>query len=97
VSSIEVLAATYGNNIPTLPKGNVTAQLAAACNGRTTCTYEISVAKLGNPADGRRKTFVASYRCTGDAAAHHVSVPAEADGRSTTLSCAKAHGRAPSN
>jgi hypothetical protein len=55
------------------------------------------VAKLGNPADGRRKTFVASYRCTGDAAAHHVSVPAEADGRSTTLSCAKAHGRAPSN
>ncbi|HWU88707.1 MAG TPA: CHAT domain-containing protein [Kofleriaceae bacterium] len=94
--TIKVLAATYGDNVASVPKSNATAKLAASCDGKTTCEYAISVASLGDPAVGSPKTFVASYQCTGDAAAHNLSVPAEANGRTTTLSCPTAAATAPS-
>ena len=48
---IRVVAGTYGGNCQA-PHGNKTEHLAAACNGRTDCTYKIDYTVIGDPAVG---------------------------------------------
>jgi len=59
---ITVTAATYGQNCGQ-PRGNVTSFLAAACNGKADCTYEIHWETIGDPAYGCQKDFIAEWSC----------------------------------
>jgi hypothetical protein len=59
---IHVLAATYGGNCHA-PHGNATARLAAACNGKPSCTYKVDVEVLGDPAPLCAKEFLAEWSC----------------------------------
>jgi hypothetical protein len=56
----------------------VTANLAAACNGRMNCNYQINYKVLGDPARGCAKTFIVYYRCLPNPAVHVCQVGAEA-------------------
>jgi hypothetical protein len=83
---INVIAGTYGGNCGQ-PRGNVTADLAAACNGRATCAYTVDHNVIGDPAYGCAKDYVAEWACSGSGGGT-VSAPAEAGyGSQVTLAC----------
>jgi hypothetical protein len=87
VPTISVTSATYGGNCGA-PAGNVTSQLAAACNGRTTCSYTIDYRVLGDPAPGCAKNYVAQWKCGTNPTVRSVTAPAEAGfGSVVTLTC----------
>ena len=68
--------------------GNATAALAKACDAaKTSCVFAVEDTKLGDPATGCGKDFVASWRCGGDPKIHQFYLAAEASGRSALLSC----------
>jgi hypothetical protein len=73
--AIRVTEATFGGNCKA-PRGNMTAILGAACNGRPACAYTIDYTKIGDPASGCQKDYVAQYQCGGTAKS--ASVPPEA-------------------
>lgn len=84
---VNVVSATYGGNCGAAA-GNVTAQLAAACNGRSTCTYTIDYHVLGDPAPGCAKTYAAQWRCGTSATTYNATAAAEAGfGSTVTLVC----------
>jgi hypothetical protein len=74
---IEVVAGTYGENCHAA-HGNVTAALAAACDGKTSCDYKVDYHVIGDPAPGCSKRYLAEWRCGGDAHDRQVEVAAEA-------------------
>ena len=97
-SVIHVVDATYGQTCrdfvppsgrPNLVKvGNFTAALTSACDkAKTTCLFAVDAVKLGDPAPGCSKDFVASWRCGSDPKVHDFYLAAEASGRSALLSC----------
>ena len=97
-SVIHVVDATYGlacqEFVPSPGKhnlvkvGNVTAALTSACDkAKTTCLFAVDAVKLGDPAPGCSKDFVASWRCGSDPKVHDFYLAAEASGRSALLSC----------
>src|SRR5262249_50728931 len=59
---IQVVAATYGANCRA-SRGNSTKFVAAACAGKTTCTYRVDVSNLDDPVPGCLKDFVAEWTC----------------------------------
>jgi hypothetical protein len=59
---ITVTSATYGGNCGQ-PKGNVTGFLASACNGKSSCDYEIHWETIGDPAFGCQKDFSVEWTC----------------------------------
>jgi len=59
---ISIVSGTYGGNCH-VPTGNVTASLAAACNGKTSCDYVVDYHVIGDPAYGCAKDYVATWRC----------------------------------
>lgn len=63
-SGIGVLSATYGGNCGR-PEGNVTAHLAGACNGKSSCGYSVDYKVIGDPAPGCKKDYVAKWKCGG--------------------------------
>lgn len=92
---INVLAATYGattqsvggavcNKIAT---GNATQEVSNLCNGRSDCSYAISVSALGDPSPNCKKNFVVTYTCGTDQTQKNVTVPGEANGQTANLSC----------
>ena len=74
---------------PNLVKvGNFAAVLTGACdNAKTTCLFAVDAVKLGDPAPGCSKDFVANWRCGSDPKVHDFYLTAEASGRSALLSC----------
>jgi hypothetical protein len=95
---IHIVDATYGlacqgfvppSGKPNLVKaGNATAALTSACDkAKTTCLFVVDVGRLGDPADGCGKDFVANWRCGSDQKINQFYLTAEADGRSALLSC----------
>lgn len=57
-----VIEATYGANCGA-PAGNVTAAVAAACDGRFSCSYAITNGTAAAPAVECAKDFAATWRC----------------------------------
>jgi hypothetical protein len=86
-TAITVVQATYGANCG-VPAGNVTRQLAAACNGKAMCSYAIDVRVLGDPRFGCEKKYVARWQCSGKTGTRTGTVGPEAgNGQSINLSC----------
>ena len=97
-SVIHVVEATYGQSCKDfmpppghtnqVKAGNATAELTKACDTKkATCIYEVDDTKIGDPATGCGKDFIAIWRCGGDPQVHRLFLPAEASGRSVLLSC----------
>jgi M6 family metalloprotease-like protein len=81
---VQVAEATYGENCGA-PRGNVTAPLAKACGGRTTCGYRIDHKVIGDPKAHCFKEFKVSWRC--GSVNRETSAPPEASGREIYLFC----------
>jgi len=95
---IHVVDATYGlackdftppSGRPNQVKvGNVTAALTSACDkAKTSCSFAVDVAQIGDPAPGCGKDFIANWRCGNDPKVHPFYLTVEANGRSALLSC----------
>jgi hypothetical protein len=80
----QIRSATYGGNCGA-PAGNESAVVAAACNGKNSCSFVIDWKELGDPAHGCGKNFVVEWRCGGSSKPSTVTVPAEAGLRKTAL------------
>ena len=76
-SGIQVMSATYGASCGA-PAGNATRVLISACNGLSSCDYNVEVTKLGDPAGGCSKDFTLAYRCVPDTTRLDIALPAEA-------------------
>ena len=84
---IRVLAGTYGANCGQA-RGNKTAHLATACNGRDTCEYVVNHQVIGDPAVGCAKNYTAEWQCTGASRNLQASAAPEAGyGSKIMLSC----------
>ena len=74
-----------------MPIGNQTFVLQDSCNGRNVCNYTINYQVIGDPRPGCRKSYVASWTCSGRAAGEaekSITVSGEAGmGSQITLSC----------
>ena len=97
-SAIHVVEATYGlsckdfaEELPRVNRvklGNATKALMQGCEAaKSSCVYAVDVTKIGDPADGCGKDFVANWRCGSDPKVHQFYLAAEASGRSALLSC----------
>jgi hypothetical protein len=53
-ATAQIVEATYGGNCG-VARGNATAHVAGACNGKPNCNYQISYQKLGDPAKKLRQ------------------------------------------
>lgn len=73
---IHVIAATYGANCG-VRHGNVTRELREVCEGRDHCDYTVDVNRLGDPAVGCRKNYIARWECP-DGRMRTASAPPEA-------------------
>lgn len=84
---VDVLEGTYGGNCGA-PRGNVTSDLAAACTGQIDCRYVVHVARLGDPAAGCAKSYVAVWRCGNAPVLRRAEAPPEAGaGATMELTC----------
>ena len=54
---------------------------------KASCFFAVDAAKIGDPATGCGKDFIAGWRCGSDPKVHRVFLPGEANGRSALLSC----------
>ena len=63
-SRIIVLNSNYATNHGS-PQGETTAAVAEWCQGKKTCDYQFSTARLGDPFPGYGKNFSIEWRCTG--------------------------------
>jgi hypothetical protein len=75
--TITVTAATYGVSCEAAA-GNVTAYVAASCNGKPACAYKVDYVAIGDPAVGCSKDFVVTWHCGEPAAPREQTAPAEA-------------------
>jgi hypothetical protein len=92
-SKISILRATYGMNLVQTGElgldkiGNATADMEASCANRSSCSYRITVDRLGDPAWGKSKDFVVEHTCDGRFGVAVTKVADSAEGQSVTLSC----------
>ncbi len=87
LTGIQVVSGTYGANCR-VAEGNMTSQLASACNGKMRCDYAVNVTVLGDPAHNCSKNYVAKWRCGNDPRVNTATVEPEAGyGRTASLSC----------
>jgi hypothetical protein len=83
---IQVLKAIYGQNCP--HPSDVTGHLAAACNGKQNCRYQVDHRIIGDPAYLCRKDYIYEWQCGNDQEARYEqTVSPEASGSYATLSC----------
>lgn len=75
-SGVVVTSATYGGNCGA-SRGNVTSNLAQACNGKRSCDYVIDWRIIGDTKPFCGKDYVAEWRC-GDGPARSASASPEA-------------------
>jgi hypothetical protein len=84
---ITIVGATYGANCQAAA-GNATAAVARACDGHSTCRFQVDVAAIGDPSPGCAKEFDIVWRCPGEEAVRRMTLPAEAGlGSVARLSC----------
>jgi hypothetical protein len=84
---VGVTSATLGRNCGA-PPGNVTAKVAAICDGKETCSLSGSMVNSPDPAFGCPKSFAAEWRCGNGSRIRSNSVPAvPLEGNILTLSC----------
>lgn len=81
---IAVSLASYGQNCG-VPSGNATADVQRTCDGSVTCTYPITIRRLGDPAPSCAKVFTVYYSCAGRK--KRTGATAEANGQSVVLQC----------
>jgi hypothetical protein len=87
-STIIVTSASYGRNCAPLETGNATNSVKIACDGKTSCEYDIQAATLGaDPCVGTHKDFSYSWSCSGNSDPKTGRIPGEASGSSASLSC----------
>ena len=68
--------------------GNATRPAALICNGAPAgCELSITANQFGEPAPFCAKDFRVIWTCSGDAALHAATIPAEATGRTVSLTC----------
>ncbi|MBW2731084.1 MAG: hypothetical protein JRH20_01755 [Deltaproteobacteria bacterium] len=85
--TIQVVAGTYGKNCGT-HRGNKTAHLRQACQGRRSCVYTIDHRVIGDPRRGCGKNYIAEWRCGSKRQVRRAVVAPEAGFRKqVTLSC----------
>ena len=91
---IRVVSASYGLNVDSrAAAGNVTGDIAQACNGQANCDYRVDFHRIGDPFPGRQKTYSVTYSCA-DGQQREASAPAEAGfGSVVSLSCPVAEAR----
>jgi hypothetical protein len=84
--TVTVVKALYGVNCKA-KNPDITAKVAAACKGAT-CSYKIDAfGATGDPAPNCAKDLTVEYRCSASGATKKTSLPAEAHGKTVTLSC----------
>ena len=83
-AQIKVVAGTYGKTCGQ-PRGNKTSFLRAACDGKNTCRYTIDYKKIGDPAVGCSKDYIAEWRCGGSSRIHSVRATPEAGFRKVVV------------
>jgi hypothetical protein len=71
-SSILVADATYGGNLVQIEKGNAKEAVVKFCQGKSTCTYQISKKHLTDPAPKLDKSFSVTWSCQTE---EHVTGP----------------------
>ncbi|MCC8966353.1 acyltransferase [Bradyrhizobium sp. Pear76] len=77
-SGISVVSATYGGNCRWISaRGNATAALAAACNGKDECTFSAGMTRISDPAPGCAKEVTAAWLCKGERTIRSGSAPVE--------------------
>ena len=87
-STIIVANASYGRNCAPLATGNATNSVKVACDGKTTCEYNIQTATLGpDPCVGTHKDFDYNWSCSGYPDIKSGRIPGEASGSSASLHC----------
>jgi hypothetical protein len=97
--TITVLSASYGQNCGAAV-GDVTGAVAAYCDGKDPCGFQICVCGdntcgagappcITDPASNCAKDFAVTYRCTADSPSYNRTnfLPAEADNQVAPLSC----------
>jgi hypothetical protein len=84
--TILVRTATYGGNCRAAA-GNATKSIAAACDGKESCTYYVEAGKLGDPATGCQKNYFVQYFCSPYTDARVSRLAPEADGKPVRLGC----------
>jgi hypothetical protein len=84
-AGIDVTSATFGQNCG-VPRGNVTEQVAALCNGKESCSLPGPQVNNPDPAFGCNKGFAAECQCGG--VRHANAVPPSFNATAVlTLSC----------
>ncbi|MGH9906095.1 MAG: WSC domain-containing protein, partial [Pyrinomonadaceae bacterium] len=98
-NGIQVVAGTYGANCPRekfgdkIARGNVTAHLASACNGKDSCDYRIDYTVIGDPAVFCKKNYVAEWRCgDGSPVRNAEAAPEAGHGSVVKLQCGNITG-----
>ncbi|HZS40455.1 MAG TPA: hypothetical protein VFF06_26665, partial [Polyangia bacterium] len=87
-SGIRVRWATYGANCNPALRGNATAALQQACDGRGQCEYRVDFHVLGDPANGCAKEFRTEWTCDNSPGERRAAAPAEAGfGSVVSLRC----------
>ena len=84
--TVTVVKALYGVNCKA-KNPDITAKVAAACKGAT-CSYKIDAfGATGDPAPNCAKDLTVEYQCSTGGSTRKVALPAEAHGKTVTLSC----------
>lgn len=86
--TIEIVEATYGRNCGAKP-GNVSDHVARMCSAEKSCSYIVSVNRIGDPAGGCAKSFDVQWRCMKAGPIRHSEIPPEAGsgGKKVLLAC----------
>ena len=98
VPRITILAATYGGNCTglgapdgsrySIARGNMTASISKKCGlNDGVCTVFVDLSDFADPAPMCAKELAVSWRCSAGERERRSSIPAEALGKSLTLSC----------
>jgi hypothetical protein len=86
-SEIRLVEATYGLNCGA-KAGNMTASVVQVCGSTTgTCSFLIDAAKIGDPAPGCAKDFIAKWTCGTGRKKRERRLRPEASGQILSMQC----------
>lgn len=92
-NGIRVVSGTYGGNCQGRLTGGAggtpdkTPHLKAECEGKGVCEYSVVWQKIGDPASGCRKDYVAVWQCPGGGGGTARAEPEAGNGSKVILSC----------
>jgi hypothetical protein len=96
-NGIRVVSGTYGGNCKGRLTGGAggtdkTAHLRAECEGRDVCEYSVVWQKIGDPASGCHKDYVAVWQCAGGGGGTARAAPEAGLGSKVVLTCNRVDG-----